>query len=345
MAAILKYKGYIGELEIDMDARLLVGEVVNVKDLLAFEGKTVEEASKSFEDAVDDYLAYCAVEGIEPEKPFSGNIPFRTTPETHRNIYIAARLLDKSMNNWMNEVLAEAARKIISTSPEHLMPMLEEVQRKNNQDEESIVAEAQAGHNLEPSDTQQDRFHQDYASERLEGRGRIIALSGPSGEDKKDITNLLKGRLEPVYVSHAISTRKPFQWQKDYGYPYSYVDEEQFKTLIREGKLLNYTYSPYRDSWYGESHDTIMSQLAAGKKVLMEVRIDNAKMLRDKIPDAIILLLMPKSSKEGSPEEAEYQQYIHGNPENHWHDLIIEYTDIHDAEKQILEYVASKERE
>ena len=345
MAAILKYKGYIGELEIDIDARLLVGEVVNVKDLLAFEGKTVEEASKSFEDAVDDYLAYCAVEGIEPEKPFSGNIPFRTTPETHRNIYIAARLLDKSMNNWMNEVLADAAQKIISTSPERLTSMPEGVERKHNQDEESIVAEAQAGHNLEPSDTQRDRFHPDYASERLEGRGRIIALSGPSGEDKKDVIDLLKSRLEPAYVCRPYSTRKPFEWQKAYGYPYNYVNEEQFKTLMLEGELLSYTYNPHRDSWYGQSRDTTMSQLAAGKNVLMELSIDDAKMLRDKIPEAIILLLMPDSSKKGSPEEAEYRQYIQDNPEKHWHDLIIEYTSVHDAEKQILEYVSSKQRE
>lgn len=113
MATTVTHKGYIGELEIDMDSGLLVGEVINIKDLLAFHGKTIEEAIQSFRDTIDDYLAYCEKEHIAPERPFSGNIPFRTTPEIHKNMYMASRLEGKSINAWMNEVLAASARETV----------------------------------------------------------------------------------------------------------------------------------------------------------------------------------------------------------------------------------------
>jgi predicted HicB family RNase H-like nuclease len=124
MASIVKYKGYIGEIEIDIDAKMLFGQIINIKDVLAFQGQTVEEATQSFRDVVDGYLAYCEQKGITPEKPFSGNIPFRTTPEIHQNIYVAARLVGKSINAWMNEILAEAAQKARAAAGERVGAVL-----------------------------------------------------------------------------------------------------------------------------------------------------------------------------------------------------------------------------
>lgn len=110
---MLTYKGYIAQIEVDTDAGLLHGRVLDIKDVVTFQGKTVEDARQAFEKSVDDYLEFCADLGEEPDKPFSGKLPFRTTPDNHRKIFIAARKTGKSINAWMDEVLAEAAERTI----------------------------------------------------------------------------------------------------------------------------------------------------------------------------------------------------------------------------------------
>ena len=103
------YKGYTGHVEIHPDANLLCGRVLDIKDVITFKGETVEEARQAFQDSVDDYLEWCKELGEEPDKPFSGKLPFRTTPEHHRKIFIAATKAGKSINAWMDEVLTKAA--------------------------------------------------------------------------------------------------------------------------------------------------------------------------------------------------------------------------------------------
>jgi predicted HicB family RNase H-like nuclease len=103
------YKGYTGHLEIDPDAGILFGRVLDIKDVITFQGETIEEARQAFEDSVDDYLEFCVELGQSPDKPFSGKLPFRTTPEIHRQITIAATTQGKSINSWMEDVLAQAA--------------------------------------------------------------------------------------------------------------------------------------------------------------------------------------------------------------------------------------------
>jgi len=55
----MEYKGYHGKVEFDEEAEILYGEVINVKDVITFEGKSVEELKQAFQDSVDDYLAFC----------------------------------------------------------------------------------------------------------------------------------------------------------------------------------------------------------------------------------------------------------------------------------------------
>jgi predicted HicB family RNase H-like nuclease len=107
------YKGYTAHVEIDPDANILCGRVLDIKDVITFKGETVKEARQAFHDSVDDYLEWCEELGEEPDKPFSGKLPFRTTPEHHRKIFIAATKAGKSINAWMDEVLTKAADQTI----------------------------------------------------------------------------------------------------------------------------------------------------------------------------------------------------------------------------------------
>jgi predicted HicB family RNase H-like nuclease len=112
---MFKYGNYIAKMEVDEDEGILYGRVLNISAVVKFEGKTVEEAKQAFHRAVDAYIESCKRQGVEPEKPFSGKLPFRTTPEIHRDIYIAATRADKSINAWMEEVLSRAARQVEET--------------------------------------------------------------------------------------------------------------------------------------------------------------------------------------------------------------------------------------
>jgi predicted HicB family RNase H-like nuclease len=91
---------------------------IDITDVITFEGTTVDEIRQAFRDSVDDYLEFCQELGKEPDKPFSGRLPFRTTPERHRKIFLAAKLAGKSMNAWMDDTLAEAAERVLQDRAE-----------------------------------------------------------------------------------------------------------------------------------------------------------------------------------------------------------------------------------
>lgn len=104
------YKGYVGVARVDTDAGVIRGEVVNTRDTITFQGTTVPEAERAFHDSVDDYLEFCAEQGTTPDRPFSGKFPVRTTPSVHRDLVIAASRKGVSLNMYVSEALARAAR-------------------------------------------------------------------------------------------------------------------------------------------------------------------------------------------------------------------------------------------
>lgn len=106
--SMIQYKGYLAQLEVDADAGVIVGRVLGTRDGITFEGNTPKEALDAFRHSLDDYLAYCAERGREPDKPFSGRVLLRTTPERHRMMVLVATQESKSLNAWLNEVVAMA---------------------------------------------------------------------------------------------------------------------------------------------------------------------------------------------------------------------------------------------
>ena len=107
----LQYKDYTGIFEYDEEADLLHGRVVGLRDVVTFEGRSVDELKTALANSVEDYLEFCRELGQEPDKPFSGRFLLRIDPELHRSIAVAATRNGKSINHWIKEALQEAAEK------------------------------------------------------------------------------------------------------------------------------------------------------------------------------------------------------------------------------------------
>ena len=64
----MTYKGYLGSIDYSKNDQVFFGKIEGINGLVIFEGENVKELTEDFHKAVDDYLAYCEAEGIEPEK-------------------------------------------------------------------------------------------------------------------------------------------------------------------------------------------------------------------------------------------------------------------------------------
>ncbi|WP_264049499.1 type II toxin-antitoxin system HicB family antitoxin [Methylobacterium flocculans] len=101
-------KGYEAVVEYDADADLFHGEVIDMRDVVTFQGRSVDELKQAFSDSIDDYLAFCAERGEEPEKPYSGQFVVRVEPVLHRAVVSAAKRAGISLNKWVARTLERA---------------------------------------------------------------------------------------------------------------------------------------------------------------------------------------------------------------------------------------------
>lgn len=102
---MMEYKGYAAKVEFDDEAEIFHGEVIGIRDVVTFQGKTAKELKKAFKESVDDYLSFCRERGEAPDKPFTGKFVVRISPELHRKIYLSAKLSNESINAWLNQKL------------------------------------------------------------------------------------------------------------------------------------------------------------------------------------------------------------------------------------------------
>jgi predicted HicB family RNase H-like nuclease len=103
---MLEYKGYTGRVEFDPEAGLFHGEVLDTRDVITFQGTSVEDLQQAFRDSVDDYLDFCKERNEEPDKPFSGRLMVRLSSDLHRKLYVEAKRGGKSLNELISERLA-----------------------------------------------------------------------------------------------------------------------------------------------------------------------------------------------------------------------------------------------
>lgn len=102
---MLEYKGYFGHVEFDDHADRFHGEVVGIRDVVTFQGRSVDELRSAFEESVDDYLEFCRERGEEPDKPCSGRFVVRLSPDLHRKLSLLAAATGKSLNTCVADCL------------------------------------------------------------------------------------------------------------------------------------------------------------------------------------------------------------------------------------------------
>ena len=107
---MLKYKGYAGIVEYDAEGKIFTGEVLGIRSVVTFQGRTPEELEASFRDSIDLYLAMCREDGVQPEKPYSGKFNVRISPELHRALAVKAAEQRKSLNEWVAEALSKSVQ-------------------------------------------------------------------------------------------------------------------------------------------------------------------------------------------------------------------------------------------
>ena len=111
---MMQYKGYIGKVEYDAEAKLLHGEVAGLRDVITFQANSASGIEKAFRESVDDYLAFCRKRGEKPEKPYSGHFVVRAGSQLHRDLAAIAQATGKSLNAVVVEYLKREAERALS---------------------------------------------------------------------------------------------------------------------------------------------------------------------------------------------------------------------------------------
>lgn len=106
----IEYKGYVGSIEFSEEDGLFYGKVQGIRALLSYEGMNAKELVADFHSVVDEYLADCKAEGIEPERAYKGSFNVRISPELHKQAAVYAY----SHNISLNSIVTEALKSLLA---------------------------------------------------------------------------------------------------------------------------------------------------------------------------------------------------------------------------------------
>lgn len=125
--------------------------------------------------------------------------------------------------------------------------------------------------------------------------GLLVVVSGPSGVGKGTVVSRLLDELPDACVSVSVTTRAPRPGEVD-GVDYHFVDEAGFQRMVDERELLEW--AEYTGSRYGTPRAWVAQRLAAGDTVFLEIEIQGAVQIRERVPDALLVFLVPPDMPE-----------------------------------------------
>jgi predicted HicB family RNase H-like nuclease len=105
---------HVARVTYDEEIDSFFGEVINTSDVITFYGRSIEELKRELATSIEVLAEACRARGVEPSRPYSGRFNLRLSPAEHARIAAAAAAAGKSMNAWIAESLAAAAKRALA---------------------------------------------------------------------------------------------------------------------------------------------------------------------------------------------------------------------------------------
>ncbi|MCI5967816.1 MAG: guanylate kinase [Tenericutes bacterium] len=127
-------------------------------------------------------------------------------------------------------------------------------------------------------------------------KGLLIVVSGPSGAGKDTIVNeVVKRKNINAWISISMTSRSP-RGQEENGKEYFFVTREEFEENISKNNFLEY--AEYNGNYYGTPKHKIEEYLNKGIDVILIIEIQGALQIKELIPEALFIFIMPPSMEE-----------------------------------------------
>lgn len=131
--------------------------------------------------------------------------------------------------------------------------------------------------------------------DEMNERGKLIVISGPSGAGKGTVVfKAIEGRTN-VCFSTSVTTRKPRPGEVD-GKEYFFVDLDRFKEMVENDELLEH--AEYVANSYGTPRAYVEEKLNSGLDVILEIEVQGARQVNEKMPEAVKIFIIPPSMAE-----------------------------------------------
>lgn len=125
--------------------------------------------------------------------------------------------------------------------------------------------------------------------------GKIYVISGPSGVGKGTLLKLLLNKHPEIGLSISATTRNPRQGEVD-GKNYFFLSKEKFEEAIKNDEFLEW--AKFADNYYGTYKKTVRDILDSGKNIALEIEVQGAMQVKEKLPEAVLIFICPPSLDE-----------------------------------------------
>ena len=125
--------------------------------------------------------------------------------------------------------------------------------------------------------------------------GKLIVLSGPSGVGKSTIVSRAMEKRSDICFSTSVTTRKPRSGEID-GKDYFFIEQAAFDAMVENDELLEH--ASYVSNSYGTPRAYVEKQLSNGMNVVLDIEVQGARQIHEKLPEAVFVFILPPSLNE-----------------------------------------------